>query len=46
MKSQENIVGKMIEVEQIVRRLEKKGDFYKANLYKQHIHILRWVLED
>jgi hypothetical protein len=45
MKKKEEIVSKIIEIESMVKRFEKKGDFYQSNILKRDLHILNWVLE-
>lgn len=46
MKTEQAVMSKLIELEGVIRRYEKKGDFTTAMLFKRDIHILKWVLED
>ena len=46
MKKKQEVLGKIFQIESMIRRYEKKGDFFNGNLLKRDLHILNWVLED
>lgn len=45
IKNENEIFQKIVEIEMSIRRYEKKGDFYKSNMLKRDLAILKWVLQ-